>query len=264
MEYLIVGGDRRMSWLARLLSERGKDAAAWGLEPQPGVAAAGPGALKYAENVVVNCPPRMPGRGMGLRELLDAVPAEARVFACGPGHPELEDGRIVDLWADEALKVANARLTAEGAVASAMRASSRALQETHCLVVGWGRIGRALTELLVAMGSRVTVASRSEAGRNRAVERGAEAADTGAIVEALPGQGLIFNTAPALVLDDTALRRVDRDAMIIDLASAPYGVELHAAWSRGLRAWREPGLPGRYCPQSAALAILEAMERHGA
>ena len=264
MEYLIVGGDRRMSWLARLLSERGRDVAAWGLEPQPGVAAAGPGALRYAGNVVVNCPPKMPGRGLGLREVLEAVPAEARVFACSPGHPGMEDDRVIDLWADEALKVVNARLTAEGAVASAMRASSRALGETCCLVVGWGRIGRALTELLVAMGSRVTVASRSETGRNRAVERGAESADTDAIAEALPGHGLIFNTAPALVLDAAALRHADRDAMIIDLASAPYGVDLHAAWSRGLRAWREPGLPGRYCPQSAALAILKAMERHGA
>ena len=262
MDYLIVGGDRRMAWLARLLSQRGRDVAAWGQEPQPGVAAAGPGALKYAENVVVNCPPRMLGRGLGFREVLDAIPADARVFACGPGHPDVEDGRVVDLWADEALKVANARLTAEGAVASAMRASSRALGETRCLVVGWGRIGRALTELLVGMGSRVTVASRSESGRNRAVERGAEAADTEEIAEVLPGHGLVFNTAPALVLDGAALRRADRDAMIIDLASAPYGVDLYAAWSRGLRAWREPGLPGRYCPQSAALAILEAMERH--
>ena len=28
----------------------------------------------------------------------------------------------------------------------------------------------------------------------------------------------------------------------------------------GLRAWREPGLPGRYCPESAALAIAAAFQ----
>ena len=42
-----------------------------------------------------------------------------------------------------------------------------------------------------------------------------------------------------------------------------YGIDLRAAWNRGLRAWREPGLPGRYCPQSAARALLSAIERHG-
>ena len=48
---------------------------------------------------------------------------------------------------------------------------------------------------------------------------------------------------------------------MIDLASPPYGVDLRAAWRMGLRAWREPGLPGRHCPESAAEALLHAMER---
>ena len=115
----------------------------------------------------------------------------------------------------------------------------------------------------MALGMRVTVASRTPAGRNRAVERGAEAADTARIAGALSGRKLIFNTAPAMVLDGTALGQVDPDAMLIDLASPPYGIDLRAAWNRGLRAWREPGLPGRYCPQSAAEAILNAMDRIG-
>jgi len=157
----------------------------------------------------------------------------------------------------------NARLTAEGALASAMRASTRALAGMNCMVIGWGRVGRALTEILVALGMRVTVTSRTPGGRNRAVERGAEAADTTRIAGALPGRKLIFNTAPAMVLDGAALDQADPDAMLIDLASPPYGIDLRAAWNRGLRAWREPGLPGRYCPQSAAEAILNALDRIG-
>ncbi len=263
MDYLIVGGDRRMECLARLLAERGEEVAAWGHEGQRDVAEVGPEALVQALNVIVNCPPRLPGRGMDIRELLKTASPEARVFACGPGHPDVGDDRLIDLWADEALTRANARLTAEGAVAAAMRASPRALGDMRCLVIGWGRIGRTLTELLVALGAEVTVASRSEAGRNRAVERGAEGADTGAIAGVLPGHDLIYNTAPSMVLNEAALRRADKDAMVIDLASPPYGVDLHGAWSLGLRAWREPGLPGRYCPRSAADAILQAMDRHG-
>ena len=167
---------------------------------------------------------------------------------------------MIDLWADEALLWDNARLTAEGALASAMRASTRALAGMKCLVIGWGRVGRALTEMLVALGTRVTVASRTHSGRNRAVERGAEAADTACMAH---GRKLVFNTAPAMVLDGATLEAADPDAMLIDLASPPYGIDLRAAWNRGLRAWREPGLPGRYCPQSAAEAILRAMDRSG-
>ena len=57
---------------------------------------------------------------------------------------------------------------------------------------------------------------------------------------------------------------MNRKALIIDLASLPCGVDLRAAWALGLRAWREPGLPGRHCPESAAAALYRAMRRGGA
>ena len=274
METIIIGGDARFEALAKLLSERGEAVGLYGREACPWARTVGAGALGRADAIVVNCPPRA---DVTLEDVLALASDRASIFACGPGHPEAEDPRIVDLWADEALQRENACLTAEGALASAMRASTRALDGLPCLVVGWGRIGRALTERLVALGAKVAVASRTAAGRNRAVERGAEAADTLRIAGALPGRKLIFNTAPAMVLDAGALAHVDGDAMLIDLASPPrreasplgrreasplgFGIDLRSAWNRGLRAWREPGLPGRYCPQSAALAILKAMDR---
>ena len=258
MDYVVIGGDARFEYLARLLSERGASVGMFGREACPWAGAVDAQALGSAGTVVVNCPPKA---DVTLEDVLERTSDTARIFACGPGHPGLEDDRLTDLWADEALLLENARLTAEGALASAMRASPKALVGMRCMVVGWGRIGHSLTELLVALGARVTVASRTAAGRNRAVERGAEAVDTVQIAAVLPGHKLVCNTAPAMVLDAAALGSADPDAMLIDLASPPYGVDLRAAWSRGLRAWREPGLPGRYCPHSAARAILNAMDR---
>ena len=263
MDYVVIGGDARFEHLSRLLAERGKTVATLGREARPWATPADAAALGRAENIVVNCPPKPAGLDWTLEEILALAREDARVFTCGPRHPEADDGRLVDLWDDEALLLENARLTAEGAVASAMRASAGSLRDARCLVVGWGRIGRSLTELLVALGARVTVASRSASGRNRAVERGAEAVATANLGDALPGHGIVFNTAPGMVLDADTLRRADGDVLLIELASPPYGIDLHGAWSLGLRAWREPGLPGRYCPRSAAAALLAAMARHG-
>lgn len=248
MKTIIIGGDERFSCLARLLRQAGVEAEGF----------TGEATLADAALVVANCPPK----SITLEALLRRMPKGAKLALCGPRHPEIGDGRVVDLWADEALLWENAQLTAEGAVCAAMRASTRALRDMRCAVVGWGRVGRALTELLVGMGARVTVFSGSEAKRNRAVERGAEAVPTAMLPQALPGHRLIFNTAPAMVLDGAALESVDPDAMLIDLASAPYGIDLNAAWRRSLRAWREPGLPGRHCPQSAAASILRALRRN--
>ena len=262
MDCIIIGGDARLGWLARLMRQRGGAVGTLFREAAPEVPQLDEAALADARSVVVNYPPKLSGSGMLFEELLAALPADARAFTCGPWHPD-GDARIVDLWADEALIRANARLTAEGAVSAMMCASERAIADARCLVVGWGRVGRALAELLVAIGARVTVASRSAASRNRAVERGAESVPTGSLRGHLRGHQMIFNTAPDMVLDAGLLEAVDRDAMIIDLASPLYGVDLNAAWARGLRAWREPGLPGRYCPRSAAQALLEAMDRAG-
>lgn len=256
MDTIIIGGDARFACLRTLLEQRGRTVR----HIRGGLGAGDINELAGARNVIANCPTKV---GLDLPGLLECVSCDATLWLCGPGHAgEVPAGRrIIDLWTDERLIADNAALTAEGAVSAAMTAARRSLRELPALVVGWGRIGRALTDLLVGMGVPVKAASRSEAHRRQAQARGAEAVDTTAIAEALPGRKLIFNTAPGMVLDAVALRRMDRDAMAVDLASPPYGIDLSAAWAQGLRAWREPGLPGRYCPESAAAALLHAMDR---
>jgi len=253
MDYAIIGGDARFAYLTRLLCSEGYDARAIsGAECEGlGVPRADMRALEQAKNVIMNWPQP--------EEIVSKIPVEARKFYCGPKCAEGMKG--FDLWKDERLQLENAWLTAEGAISAAMQTLKKSLLDCRCLVIGWGRIGRALTELLVGMRAQVTVASRSEKGRNGAVERGAESVSTYMLREALPGKQIVFSTAPGLVLGFEELRAAERDALIIDLASAPYGVDLEAARELGLRAWREPGLPGRYCPYSAARALLAAIRR---
>ena len=243
LDFIVLGGDARMPALAKLLRKHGYTARHL-QRPTAGAAMA-----------VVNCP--VDGR----LDVLNDIPANTHVFTCGPGL--CDDPRVIDLWRDENLQMDNAWLTAEGALCAAMQAGRRSIRGTRTLVIGWGRIGSALTELLVAIGARVVVASRQAPHRNRAIERGAEAVSMEDLSSVLPEVDLIFNTAPAMILDNERLKDVNPDAMLIDLASAPYGIDLRAAWDLGLRAWREPALPGRYCPESAAETLYRAILRGG-
>ena len=61
----------------------------------------------------------------------------------------------------------------------------------------------------------------------------------------LGGFDLIVNTIPAMVLDWRRLGWVNPDAFLLDLASAPGGVDQAAAKELGLRVLQAPGLPGR-------------------
>ena len=75
----------------------------------------------------------------------------------------------------------------------------------------------------------------------------------------LGGYDLIVNTIPAQVLDRRRLGWVSPGAFLLDLASAPGGVDQAAAKERGLRVLQAPGLPGRTAPVTAAAAIRDAV-----
>lgn len=210
--------------------------------------------------IVLNSPLKcdLAEKPFGIGDLLGTLPSGAKLVFCGPQIPPagLERFNVTDLTQNEEFLRRNAELTAEGAIFSAMRVSERAIMDCACLVVGWGRIGRALAERLIALGAKVTVASRTDRGMRLAQSRGAETVETSKIKEALPDCDIVFSTPPYSVIGHEELACADIGTLLIDLASAPYGIDLEAARALGIRAWREPGLPGRYCPESAAMVLM--------
>lgn len=264
MRYAVLGGDMRFAHLASLLNESGREAAAFFQEKAGEEALAAADLRKYS-CIITNWPMRRPlGEGeIDDDEIMESILPGSVLLLCGPGHPREKrwDLQYINLWEDEALLQENAWLTAEAAVASAMRKNRLSLAGMKCMVIGYGRIGRALARILLNMGARVMVLSEKEGKRAHAREVGAEAAVTDEICNVLPGQKLVFSTPPAVIMDRAVLEKADGDAIIIDLASPPYGVDLEAAQELGLNACREPGLPGRWCPMSAARAIYNAVLR---
>lgn len=264
MRYAVLGGDMRFVHLVSMLNESGRKAAGFLQEKADGAPVPLDELRKYS-CIISNWPMRWPlsERAVDESEIFDMLNPGSILLLCGPQFPRERrwDLQYVNLWQDEKLLQENAYLTAEGAVASAMRETRIAMAGLRCLVVGYGRIGRALTDILLNLGANVTVISSSGNKRREVQESGAYAASMTELTDVLPGQQIIFSTPPAMFMDQVALHYVDRDAMIIDLASPPYGVDLEAAQALNLHAWREPGLPGRYCPLSAARAIYNAVLR---
>ena len=178
----------------------------------------------------------------------------------GVPHWVYERFRLVDLLADESLVLANAEMTAEGAIYCAMRRVKFAIAGARCLIIGFGRIGYALNERLVALGAEVCVAARREEIARKAVQRGARGQSMEEMVALLGEQKLIFSTPPERVLGEAELRVVRKDALVIDLSSAPFGVDFAAAKRLGRNVRLEAALPGRYCPESAGCAMWTAVQ----
>ena len=264
MRYAVIGGDLRFAHLVAMLNESGREAVGF-LQEKAGGACPDLRELEKFSCIISNWPMRWPltDREVGEAEVMEHLAPGSSLLLCGPKFPQRRrwDLQYVNLWADERLLRENAYLTAEAAVGEAMRRGRRAMAGARCAVIGYGRIGRALTEILLNLGAEVTVVSGREAKRAAARALGAKAVAMEDVAAALPGQELIFSTPPATVIDEEALKCVEADALLMDLASPPYGFDLDAARGLNLHASREPGLPGRCCPLSAARAIYSAVLR---
>ena len=91
----------------------------------------------------------------------------------------------------------NAVFTAEGAIHAAMRQADFALSRARCAVIGYGRIGRALTDMLRGLGAQVTVAARRMESRAAA---GPGSIPVDELPLLFPHIQLLFNTVPAQII----------------------------------------------------------------
>ena len=263
MRLLLVGRDARFAWAARLAASRGLEAAVTGQEksgfPLP---RADERFISEADAVIMANPWRAAFSGpISAEAIMDMMkPGAALILPDDMGAPDDAPTHLC-LSDDEDYVLANAILTAEGAVYSAMGALPCAIRDTRALVIGYGRIGRRTARLLTALGASVTVAARRESARREAEAAGAAACSLEEMAGRLRHWRLIISTIPAPVLPDALLREIGPEALLMDVASPPYGFSLERARALGLKAARENGLPGRYCPESAGRLLLDAALR---
>lgn len=155
--------------------------------------------------------------------------------------------RLFDYFAPEEVQIANAALTAKGAL---KLASERLRAEgTRVLVCGFGRIGRCLMNELTARGVNAAVSLRKKTDAAWAEALGYKWVNT-ANLDPAP-YDLIFNTVPAVIFTDELLGKMKEGGRIIDLASPPYGVDFGAAEALGVKAGVASGLPGKLYPEEA-------------
>lgn len=205
-----------------------------------------------------------PNRGLGRERVLSLLPP-CRLILYGGGvqAEEMPQAEMqLNPQKDETFLRRNAQLTAEGALCAAMRRMPRALLGSTCMVTGFGRIGQELAVRLCAMGAFVIVCARNEEQMRLSHHMGAHPVPLRNVASAAAQANVIFNTVPAHVLDEEALSRVGEKAMIIELASAPYGEDLELAARLGVEVIVEGGLPGRYAPLDAGEALFDVARRY--
>ena len=131
------------------------------------------------------------------------------------------------------------------------------LHGSHCLVLGYGRCGRVLASKLKGLSAHVTICARGEIARSQGEADGFECMSFTELSRHILRFDYIFNTVPAIILKNDVLKRISRDACIVDIASFPGGVDKKAAKELGICSYLCPSLPGIYAPKSSGIRLAE-------
>lgn len=191
--------------------------------------------------------------GGSVEALLSALSPDVVIFGGNLDHPALKGYRTVDLLQDPAYLAENAYITAECALDVALPYLLVTLRRCPTLIIGWGRIGKCLGQLLKAIGAEVTVAARKETDRAMLRALGFRAVDPGSLAGDLRHYRLIFNTAPEMVLNDGKMAFCRPDCVKIELASKPGMEDDDVILARGL--------PGVHMPESSGKLIAGTFAR---
>jgi dipicolinate synthase subunit A len=266
----LLGGDKRFVFAARLFSGAGYDTHLFAndlhAESTDGIVTDDDidSSLENSDVVILPLPYSRDGTNLfaplsshtvSLDELFKKLPKNAHVLAGMTDN--IPDGITkIDYNLDEEFTLRNAAASAEGALATLIKETDKTLAEQKTVIIGFGRIGSILADMLYSLGAKVSVVARNPIARARLETKGISAYDIPDLRDLLGECDSVINTVPYPLISESTLTLANDDLTIIDLASAPGGCDKRAIEKRGLKLIPAPGLPGKFAPMSAARALF--------
>lgn len=172
---------------------------------------------------------------------------------------EMKGAGVHDYFEREDLAFANAVPTAEGVVSVIKDNVPFTIHSSRAAVTGYGKCSEAVSNLLKAMNCSVTVSVRSPAQYAKAKADGHRVCFLKDLNKHADKFDIIINTVPAPVIGRDVLNRVRRDALIIEVASAPFGVDFESAREMDIKVIKASSLPGKTAPATAGKIIADAI-----
>ena len=283
----VIGGDLRLWYLSEQLKKEGKEVSLFGAYrvgpctkhglPFTELAAC----LGNVQLVILGLPmlkkERLVNLGaddyqLGIGDLFPLIPKNVPVLAGMITEETMAEAAafgltLIDYFLREELTVYNAVPTAEGAVQIAMENTPFMLHGSRVLVAGFGRVGKILCRTLQALGAHVTAAVRKKTDVAWIEAMGYSAAMMEELPLLVPVSDIIYNTVPAMLFPAELLAGMKDDSVLIDLSSAPGGVDFESAKRLRKNVIHALSLPGKVAPMTAGgmikTAVSHCLEERG-
>ncbi|MBU5426036.1 dipicolinate synthase subunit DpsA [Tissierella pigra] len=270
MKIVVLGGDRRSIKLAELLKYDGYNVQVFGFDRSEVNSLKFSENLYYAienakiiigplpcseDNILLNTP--LYSENIKIDEVFEYMTDE-QIFIAGKISDEVlkkakaNNILTIDLFNREEMTVLNSIPTAEGAIEIAMKEMDITLHDSKAMILGFGRIGKILAKMLQGIGAKVYVEARNYADLGWIHSYGYNPVHLDKMKDLIGEMDVVFNTIPSMILTEEVLLELNKDALVVDLASKPGGVDFEKAKDLGIKTIWALGLPGKTAPTTAA------------
>jgi dipicolinate synthase subunit A len=153
----------------------------------------------------------------------------------------------------------NSIATAEAVLKLIIDHKKQIFNEITIMVLGYGKSGKEITDLLIRVGAKVIVVTRSIQSQMEASTMAKYVTSFEELDQYLPYVDVIINTVPSLVVTKEVLGKINKNTYVLDIASLPGGVDFEEAKRLGIKAELALKLPSIYAPISSSRGMVEAI-----
>lgn len=193
---------------------------------------------------------------------IEKIPPESYLLAGkvnGEIHSLIKEKNItyINTLTDEVYAIENAVQTAEASLMLIIRATTKSIYDLNIGILGYGRIGRALSKIFSSLGLTYNVYTKDYYEQAIAHLYKCNVYDLNGDISDCD---VIINTIPAKTLAYEQLKTINNSCYILDLASHA-SIDSCDVNSLGLVYDNALGLPGKYSPQSAGEILGKSILR---
>lgn len=271
----MMGGDLRNFFLAKLLSKEKHEVKVYGFEKIENFRECETyeNMLSSSEIVVLPIPftkdkktINMPlsNRNIRIQEL--AYHLENKTIFVGNMPEDIQEilkekqNEVIDFMKKEEFAVLNAIPTAEATIEIILKNTNKILQGSHCLILGFGRIGKVLAHKLQGLSVDVTCMVTNEIEKAWAIAYGYQTTTIEKLQNyytKIKQYDIIINTIPKIIFKEE-LKEIKKETLVIDLASKPYGIDRKIVEEENINFIEALGLPREISTND----ISKIYERH--
>ena len=272
---VIIGGDKRQKYLKEYLTEKGYDISSYGLFDWDDDTDKLKSTIDENAVIILPLPATRNGKTINMPfskkeitvdRLLSFLGKDNLVFG-GIIKGELlsrlreTDIPFVDYY-DESFIEKNAVLTAFGTLKIILEHIDFALPMGEYAVTGYGRVAKETVNLLSSLSCNVTVFARNPSQREDANIKGSKAYPITSLSSLANRFDIIINTVPYGIITEDIAKNINEKCKVIELASAPYGMDFEIMRKNGVDVIKAFGLPGKYTPKTAGEIIGKKIQEY--